>query len=180
MSDETNEKTESTPKPPTGPAAGGSAPPTGPRAGGDRPSGPAAGPSGPAGDRGPRPPRDDRDRGDRGDRPDRGDRGDRGDRPPRAPLTVKGRLRAAARKKARKSAKKKGMFQRRKVCRFCADKNVTISYKDVKTLRLFITETGKMTPRRISGTCAKHQRPLALEIKRARQLAMLPYAPSHF
>jgi len=95
-------------------------------------------------------------------------------------LTVKGRLRAAARKKARKSAKKKGMFQRRKVCRFCADKNVEISYKDVKTLRLFITETGKMTPRRISGTCAKHQRPLSLEIKRARQLAMLPYAPSHF
>ena len=95
-------------------------------------------------------------------------------------MTVKGRLRAAARKKARKSAKKKGMFQRRKVCRFCADKNLTISYKDVKTLRLFITETGKMTPRRISGTCAKHQRPLAQEIKRSRQLAMLPYAPSHF
>jgi small subunit ribosomal protein S18 len=93
---------------------------------------------------------------------------------------VKGRLRAAARKKARKSAKKKGMFQRRKVCRFCADKNLAMSYKDVKTLRLFITETGKMTPRRISGTCAKHQRPLAQEIKRARQLAMLPYAPSHF
>ena len=183
MSDETNETTAA-PKPPTGPAAGGATPPSGPRGGGDRPSGPsgpaagpsgpAAGPSGPAGDRGPRPPRDDRDRG------DRPDRGDRGDRPPRAPLTVKGRLRAAARKKARKSAKKKGMFQRRKVCRFCADKNVTISYKDVKTLRLFITETGKMTPRRISGTCAKHQRPLALEIKRARQLAMLPYAPSHF
>jgi small subunit ribosomal protein S18 len=95
-------------------------------------------------------------------------------------MTVKGRLRAAARKKARKQAKRKGMFQRRKVCRFCADKNLSISYKDVKTLRLFITETGKMTPRRISGTCAKHQRPLALEIKRARQLAMLPYAPSHF
>ena len=101
-------------------------------------------------------------------------------RPPRAPLTVKGRLRAAARKKARKQAKRKGMFQRRKVCRFCADKNLTVTYKDVKTLRLFITETGKMTPRRISGTCAKHQRPLSLEIKRARQLAMLPYAPSHF
>ena len=93
---------------------------------------------------------------------------------------MKGRLRAAARKKARKQAKRKGMFQRRKVCRFCADKNLTISYKDVKTLRLFITETGKMTPRRISGTCAKHQRPLALEIKRARQLAMLPLAPNHF
>jgi small subunit ribosomal protein S18 len=184
MSEETPDTTNGAPKPPSGPAGGGDAPkrgPSGPAAG---PSGPAAGPSGPAGgpsgpagggdfDRGPRPPRPDRE-----DRPSRG--GDRDDRPPRAPLTVKGRLRAAARKKARKSAKKKGMFQRRKVCRFCADKNVEISYKDVKTLRLFITETGKMTPRRISGTCAKHQRPLALEIKRARQLAMLPYAPSHF
>ena len=170
---------EETPKPPSGPAAGSASPPSGPAAGsppsgpraGSPPSGPAGGPSGPSGggDRPSRPPRE-----------DRGDRGDRGDRPPRAPLTVKGRLRAAARKKARKSQKKKGMFQRRKVCRFCADKNLSISYKDVKTLRLFITETGKMTPRRISGTCAKHQRPLALEIKRARQLAMLPTAPKHF
>ena len=164
---------EETPKPPSGPAAGSASPPSGPAAGsppsgprsGSPPSRPSGGSSG-GGDRPPRPPRE--------------DRGDRGDRPPRAPLTVKGRLRAAARKKARKSQKKKGMFQRRKVCRFCADKNLSISYKDVKTLRLFITETGKMTPRRISGTCAKHQRPLALEIKRARQLAMLPYAPSHF
>ena len=90
------------------------------------------------------------------------------------------KVNGSGKKKARKSAKKKGMFQRRKVCRFCADKNLTISYKDVKTLRLFITETGKMTPRRISGTCAKHQRLLAVEIKRARHLAMLPVAPSHF
>jgi small subunit ribosomal protein S18 len=167
---------EETPKPPSGPAAGSASPPSGPAAGsppsgpraGSPPSRPSGGSSGPpgGGDRPPRPPRE--------------DRGDRGDRPPRAPLTVKGRLRAAARKKARKSQKKKGMFQRRKVCRFCADKNLSISYKDVKTLRLFITETGKMTPRRISGTCAKHQRPLALEIKRARQLAMLPTAPKHF
>ena len=94
-------------------------------------------------------------------------------------MTAKGRLRAAARKKARKSAKKKGMFQRRKVCRFCADKNLSISYKDVKTLRLFITETGKMTPRRISGTCAKHQRQLAVAIKRARHIALLPFASGH-
>jgi len=144
---------EETKTPPSGPAAGGDSPPR---------SGPPSGGGGGGG------------YGDRGGRPSRDDRA------PRAPLTVKGRLRAAARKKARKSAKKKGMFQRRKVCRFCADKNLTMSYKDVKTLRLFITETGKMTPRRISGTCAKHQRPLAQEIKRARQLAMLPYAPSHF
>ena len=94
-------------------------------------------------------------------------------------MTPKGRMRAAARKKARKQRKQKGMFQRRKVCRFCADKNVELDYKEVKTLRLFITETGKMTPRRISGTCAKHQRKLAVCIKRARHLAYLPYAPSH-
>jgi small subunit ribosomal protein S18 len=102
---------------------------------------------------------------------------DDGDRP-RGNWSVKARLRAAARKKARK-AKKKGMFQRRKVCRFCADKTVVLDYKDVKTLRLFISETGKMTPRRISGTCAKHQRKLAGCIKRARHIALLPYAASH-
>jgi small subunit ribosomal protein S18 len=71
------------------------------------------------------------------------------------------------------------MFQRRKVCRFCADKGLKLNYDEVKTLRLFITETGKMTPRRISGTCAKHQRQLAVCIKRARHLALLPYAANH-
>ena len=188
MSDEEVGKEGGAPSPPRGPAAGPSGPaagPSGPAAGpsgpaSGAPSGPAAGPSGPASGAPSGPAAGGDSRPPRGDRDDRPSRGDRDDRAPRAPLTVKGRLRAAARKKARKSAKKKGMFQRRKVCRFCADKNVEISYKDVKTLRLFITETGKMTPRRISGTCAKHQRPLALEIKRARQLAMLPYAPSHF
>jgi small subunit ribosomal protein S18 len=125
-----------------------------------------------------------RDRPERSERPpdrggDRGgDRGERGGDRPRGAWSVKARLRAAARKKARK-AKKKGMFQRRKVCRFCADKTAVLDYKEVKTLRLFISETGKMTPRRISGTCAKHQRKLAVCIKRARHLATLPYAPSH-
>ncbi len=71
------------------------------------------------------------------------------------------------------------MFQRRKVCRFCADKSAVLEYKEVKTLRLFISETGKMTPRRISGTCAKHQRKLAVCIKRARHIAFLPYAAGH-
>ncbi len=89
--------------------------------------------------------------------------------------SVKARLRARARKKARRQ-KRKGGFVRRKVCRFCADKNIQIDYKDAKTLRLFTTEIGKMIPRRISGNCAKHQRGLAIAIKRARQLALLPYA----
>jgi len=71
------------------------------------------------------------------------------------------------------------MFQRRKVCRFCADKKLQLDYKEPKTLRLFISETGKVTPRRISGTCAKHQRKLAIEIKRARHIALLPFAATH-
>ena len=86
--------------------------------------------------------------------------------------TVKGRLRARARKKARRQ-KKKG-FVRRKVCRFCADSTIEIDYRDPKALRLFVSETGKMIPRRISGNCARHQRPLAVAIKRARHLALLP------
>ncbi len=86
--------------------------------------------------------------------------------------SVKSRLRAKARKKARKQ-RKRG-FVRRKVCRFCADSNLKIDYRDPKTLRLFITETGKMIPRRISGNCARHQRPLSVAIKRARHLALVP------
>ncbi|MFI4943490.1 MAG: 30S ribosomal protein S18 [Burkholderiales bacterium] len=83
-------------------------------------------------------------------------------------------MRARARKKARRQ-KKKG-FVRRKVCRFCADSTIELDYKDPKALRLFVTETGKMIPRRISGNCARHQRPLAIAIKRARHLALLPQA----
>ncbi|MCZ6464809.1 MAG: 30S ribosomal protein S18 [Proteobacteria bacterium] len=71
------------------------------------------------------------------------------------------------------------MFQRRKVCRFCADKQLALDYKEVKTLRLFISETGKIIPSRISGNCAKHQRTLAVAIKRSRHLAFLPYAAGH-
>jgi small subunit ribosomal protein S18 len=103
-----------------------------------------------------------------------GARGGRGDRPP-PDNSVRGRLRARARKKARKQ-KRKGSFVRRKVCRFCADSSLPIDYKDAKGLRLFITEIGKMIPRRISGNCAKHQRKLAIAVKRARHLALLPYA----
>ena len=113
-------------------------------------------------------------------RPARGDSRPGGDRgPARGTWSVKARLRSAARKKARKG-QKKGMFQRRKVCRFCADKTAVLNYRESKTLRLFISETGKITPRRISGTCAKHQRKLASEIKRARHIALLPYAASHY
>ncbi len=70
----------------------------------------------------------------------------------------------------------KRLFSRKKVCRFCADKELTIDYKDVKTLRNFVSERGKIIPRRIVGTCASHQRELCEAIKRARQIALLPYS----
>ncbi len=73
----------------------------------------------------------------------------------------------------RKPGGKRGMF-RKKVCRFCTQ-NVKADYKDPDTLRRFITERGKILPSRITGTCAKHQRALATEIKRARVLAYLPF-----
>ena len=69
-----------------------------------------------------------------------------------------------------------GFFRRRKVCKFCADKIDDINYKDIKLLSGFVPERGKVLPRRISGTCAKHQRGLRVAIVRARQLALLPYA----
>jgi small subunit ribosomal protein S18 len=64
---------------------------------------------------------------------------------------------------------------RRKVCRFCADKTLRIDYKDVRTIAPFVTERGKMTPSRITGNCAHHQRLLTTAIKRARSVALLPF-----
>jgi small subunit ribosomal protein S18 len=71
--------------------------------------------------------------------------------------------------------KKKGRFTRRKVCRFCEDKVTLIDYKDVKLLRMYVTERGKIIPRRISGNCAAHQRTLSVALKRARVMALIPY-----
>ena len=65
--------------------------------------------------------------------------------------------------------------KRRKVCQFCADKATFIDYKDVAKLRRFISERSKILPRRTTGTCAMHQRELTTAIKRARQIALLPY-----
>ena len=70
---------------------------------------------------------------------------------------------------------RRGLFRRKKVCRFCVDKIDYIDYKDVRLLMPFIPERGKIQPRRLSGTCAMHQRPLQTAIKRARQLALVPY-----
>lgn len=71
---------------------------------------------------------------------------------------------------------KKGAFHRKKrVCAFCQEKDKEISYKDIQTLKRFISERGKILPRRVTGTCQKHQRYLVTAIKRARHLALLPY-----
>ncbi len=66
-------------------------------------------------------------------------------------------------------------FRRRKACRFCQNPDIKIDYKDAKALKPFISEKGRIIPRRITGNCARHQRELALAIKRARVLAILPF-----
>ena len=71
---------------------------------------------------------------------------------------------------------KKQYFRRKKVCRFCVEKIDDINYKDVKMLSNFISERGKITPRRISGVCAPHQRRLSESIKQARNIALIPFA----
>jgi small subunit ribosomal protein S18 len=67
-------------------------------------------------------------------------------------------------------------FQRRKFCRFCSEKVEYIDYKNTKILRSYLTERGKILPRRMTGTCAKHQRELSESIKRARSIALLAFA----
>lgn len=66
--------------------------------------------------------------------------------------------------------------RRRKVCRFCANPDMSLTYKEAGILNQFLTDRGKIVPSRISGTCAYHQRELALEIKRARNVALLPFS----
>ena len=75
----------------------------------------------------------------------------------------------------KEKGQRRPMFRRRKVCKFCADKIDDINYKDAKLLGPFVPERGKILPRRISGTCAMHQRKLQTAIKRARQIALIPY-----
>jgi len=71
---------------------------------------------------------------------------------------------------------KKQYFRRKKVCRFCVDKVDDINYKDSKLLGSFVSEKGKITPRRISGVCTPHQKRLSEAIKQARNIALLPFA----
>jgi small subunit ribosomal protein S18 len=74
---------------------------------------------------------------------------------------------------------KKKFFNRRKVCRFCADKDFALDYKNPKMLGLFITERGRIIPQRITGNCALHQRALTTAVKRARCLALIPFTETH-
>ena len=77
--------------------------------------------------------------------------------------------------RSRPDSRRRGNNRRRRVCRFCIDKSLVIDYKDPQGIRYFITERGKIVPRRISGNCAKHQRRVCLAIKRARNIALMPF-----
>jgi small subunit ribosomal protein S18 len=81
-------------------------------------------------------------------------------------------------RQARPKFKKRRIYHRRKVCRFCADASLEIDYKNPKGFKYFLTERGKIIPRRITGTCARHQRALTRAIKQARTIAFLPYVGS--
>ena len=65
---------------------------------------------------------------------------------------------------------------RKRICAYCADKNKEIDYKDINTLKRFVSERGKILPRRATGACTKHQRKITIAVKRARQVALLPYS----
>lgn len=82
-------------------------------------------------------------------------------------------------KKRQYKSKKKKTFQRHKICRFCADSSLVIDYKDYSMLRFFVTERGKIIPRRISGNCARHQRRITNAVKRARNIALIPFTVAH-
>lgn len=101
----------------------------------------------------------------RGDRPERAERGERGadDRSG----------------DERRPARRPRVVRRRKFCKFCADTSIQIDHKNPDLLKQFITERYKILPSRVTGTCAKHQRALTTSIKRARDLALLPFTPLH-
>ena len=86
----------------------------------------------------------------------------------------------AFKRKDTKKPRKKRAFVRKKVCRFCSDDSLVIDYKETRTLKNFVTERGKIAPRRNTGTIPKYQRPLAMAIKRARHLALLPFVKEYY
>ncbi|MCF7858262.1 MAG: 30S ribosomal protein S18 [Candidatus Cloacimonetes bacterium] len=70
-------------------------------------------------------------------------------------------------------------YFKKKVCFFCKNKDAVIDYKDVSLLKRFVSESGKITPRRFTGACTKHQRKIAVEIKKARHMSLIPYTDKH-
>ena len=102
--------------------------------------------------------------GERAERPERPERSDRGDR--RGPRPGGPGGREGGRK----------FFRRKKVCKFCVEKIEAINYKDFRMLAQFVAESGKITPRRLTGVCTPHQRRLSAAIKQARNIALLPFA----
>lgn len=132
---------------------------------------------GPGGDRAERPDRPPM--GERGERPERGDRppfGERGERP-----SFGDRDRDRDRDRGPRPGGRGGrdFRSRRKVCAFCVDHVREIDYKDVGRLRRYLSDRGKIEPRRKTGTCAKHQRRLSVALKNARYMAMMPYTAAH-
>jgi small subunit ribosomal protein S18 len=101
----------------------------------------------------------------------------RGEAPPEAEEAVAPEQRGEA--PARGERRRPRYISRRKVCFFCAEKVTDISYKNADTLRRYLSDRGKIEPRRKTGTCAKHQRRLTLALKHARHLALLPYTADH-
>ena len=85
---------------------------------------------------------------------------------------------AFSRGKTNRPQRRRAFVSRKKYCRFCADSSLKIDYKDIRLLRYYISEKGKIVPRRISGTCSAHQRELMAAIKRARNIALLPFSVS--
>ena len=81
----------------------------------------------------------------------------------------------ATERRERPDQRERRHYQKKKVCRFCKIRGFTVDYKDAKSLMQYITERGRIVPRRISGTCAKHQRVVCTAIKRARNLAIIPF-----
>jgi small subunit ribosomal protein S18 len=84
-----------------------------------------------------------------------------------------------ARREGASQGPRKQYFRRRKVCKFCEEKIDVVDYKDVRLIGPFVSDRGKILPRRLTGTCSPHQRELAEAIKRARNIALLPFAAAH-
>ncbi|MCF7792600.1 MAG: 30S ribosomal protein S18 [Candidatus Cloacimonetes bacterium] len=85
----------------------------------------------------------------------------------------------SSRRPQKKRFSRKKFFFKKRVCFFCTNKDSVIDYKDVGLMKRFVSDNGKISPRRFTGTCAKHQKKVSVEIKKARQMALLPFTDKH-